>query len=152
LIKGIVVGVNELKTSNPLLCVDVIVRFQRKIVLIRRKNPPQGWALPGGVVDDGETVETAARREIDEEIGLELRDLSQWKVFSDPDRDPRGHAVSVCFTAAGRGTLEANSDADAVELFSLHSSFPDLAFDHDRILTDFQRQIFTPYRRLSEDG
>ncbi len=124
---------------NPLLAVDVIVRHERRIVLVKRKNPPSGWAIPGGFVETGETVEQAARRELREETSLELRSLRQWRIFSRPDRDPRQHVVSVCFKAQGQGTMQANSDAASVRTFSYYEPLPELAFDHQQILKEYIR-------------
>lgn len=124
--------------SNPLLAVDVIIRKNRKIVLIERDNAPEGWAIPGGFVEVNETVEEAARREIKEETDLRLRDLRQWHVYSDPERDPRQHVVSTCFTATGSGSFNADSDARRVKLFSVHEDWPKLVFDHKRILNDYR--------------
>lgn len=129
---------------NPLLAVDVLVRHERRIVLVERKNPPSGWAIPGGFVETGETVEAAARREIQEETSLQLRNLRQWRVFSAPKRDPRQHVVSVCFKARGQGTLEADTDALSTRSFSLHDPLPELAFDHQEILEEYVRSERTP--------
>lgn len=128
----------EANCSHPLLAVDAVVTFDGKVVLIRRKNPPEGWALPGGFVESGETVEQAVRRELCEETGLKLEDLRQWRVFSEPDRDPRRHVISLCFTASGRGSPEAATDAEEVGLFSLQAPWPDLVFDHRTILEQYR--------------
>lgn len=130
--------------KNPLLAVDTIIRYEKKIVLVERKNYPTGWALPGGFVDAGETVEAAARRETREETNLSLNDVKQWRVFSQPDRDPRQHVVSVVFTARGEGTLRADTDAATARSFSLHSDLPELAFDHETILEDYRAFRFRP--------
>ncbi|MEO0091821.1 MAG: NUDIX hydrolase [candidate division WOR-3 bacterium] len=122
--------------KQPRLTVDVIIEYQGKIVLIKRKNPPLGWALPGGFVEYGETVESAAIRESKEETGLDLIELKQFHTYSDPSRDPRGHTVSVVFTAKGKGVLKADDDAEDVGLFSLEN-LPELVFDHKKILQDF---------------
>lgn len=120
---------------TPLLAVDVIILQDGKIVLIRRKNPPfQGmWALPGGFVEVGETVEAAAVREAHEETGLDVELKGLVGVFSDPGRDPRGHTVSVCFIALGHGTPQASSDAREARLFP-PDGLPGLAFDHESII------------------
>jgi ADP-ribose pyrophosphatase YjhB (NUDIX family) len=118
------------------------------VLLIHRRNPPHGWALPGGFVEYGETVEDAVRREMKEETGLDLQDLRQFRVYSDPTRDPRGHVVSVVFTARGVGKPEAGDDADRYRLVDL-SDIPEtgmtlgveratLVFDHAQILRDFR--------------
>jgi len=123
--------------KSPLLTVDIIIEYEKGIVLVERKNPPPGWALPGGFVEYGETVETAAAREAKEETGLTLENLKQFRVYSDPDRDPRSHTVSVVFTATGRGTPKADTDAKAVKVF-LKNNLPGIiAFDHRKIISDY---------------
>ncbi len=121
------------------LTVDCIIEMSGRIVLIRRKNPPFGWALPGGFVDEGETVEEAVRREMQEETNLSLEQLQQFHVYSDPGRDPRGHTVSVVFTATGMGELKAQDDASEIALFTEGSLPDDIAFDHRTILNDYFR-------------
>lgn len=129
------------RPETPLLTVDVVIelvdRPDRPIVLIERANPPPGWALPGGFVDVGETVEQAAAREAREETGLAVRLIHLLGVYSDPQRDPRGHTVSVTFVAEGQGTPVASDDAKHVEVFPADRP-PALAFDHDRILADYR--------------
>ncbi|HUI40030.1 MAG TPA: NUDIX hydrolase [Methanothrix sp.] len=126
--------------KTPLLAVDAVIFFRSGIVLIRRDNQPyQGcYALPGGFVEVGETVEDAAHREAREETGLEIGILALVGVYSDPGRDPRGHVVSIAFLAKGRGSLQSGSDARSVEIFR-PGSLPPLAFDHDRIIRDALR-------------
>jgi ADP-ribose pyrophosphatase YjhB (NUDIX family) len=109
-------------------------------VLIRRKNPPRGWALPGGFVDYGESLETAAVREAREETSLSVRLLYQLGAYSAPQRDPRYHTISVVFVARGNGEPVAADDARDVGVFDRDSLPEDLAFDHGKILEDyFQR-------------
>jgi ADP-ribose pyrophosphatase YjhB (NUDIX family) len=122
------------------LTVDCIIEIDGKIVLIKRKNPPHGWALPGGFVDEGETVEEAVRREMEEETNLSLKHLRQFHVYSDPQRDPRGHTVSVVFTATGEGELKAKDDAADIGLYSKAALPVEIAFDHRRILNDYFRK------------
>jgi len=123
---------------GPELAVDCVILLEGKVLAIHRRNPPLGWALPGGFVEYGETVEQAVRREMKEETGLELEDLRQFRVYSDPKRDPRGHVVSVVFTARGLGKPEAGDDADRYRLIDL-DNIPEseLVFDHAKILRDF---------------
>lgn len=122
---------------NPKLTVDIIIDIGGKVVLIKRRNPPPGWALPGGFVDYGETVENAAAREAKEETSLDLCELRQFHVYSAPNRDVRGHTVSVVFTARGRGVPKADDDAQEIALFA-HDSLPAaIAFDHRQILADY---------------
>jgi 8-oxo-dGTP diphosphatase len=120
--------------------VDAIVSPRPgSVVLVERRFPPQGWALPGGFVDEGETVEAAVRRELREETGLTLHDVALFGVYSDPTRDPRGHTVSVVYTATASGTPEAGDDAARAEVFSLDALPEPIAFDHGRILDDYRR-------------
>lgn len=121
---------------NPFLTVDIIIEYHDGIVLIERKNPPHGWALPGGFVDYGESLETAAQREALEETGLELVELRQFRAYSDPTRDPRQHNVSVVFIATGVGTLCAGDDAARARSFPL-DQLPPLCFDHSRIVKEW---------------
>ena len=123
--------------KNPLPTVDVIATIDKKIVLIKRKNPPYGWALPGGFIDWGESAEEAAIREIREEIGIDLINLRQFHCYSEPERDPRFHTITVVFTAEGIGTPHAGDDAAGVKLFDKQSLPASLAFDHKRILNDY---------------
>ncbi len=126
--------------ATPALAVDVVIelvdRPERPIVLIRRRNPPPGHALPGGFVDVGETVEDAARREAQEETGLVVRLGPLLGVYSDPRRDARGHTVSVVFVATAAGHPEADDDAAAV-LVTAPERLPDMAFDHAQIIADY---------------
>lgn len=121
---------------NPVPTVDVIIETEGKIVLIKRKNPPDGWALPGGFVDYGESFETAAAREALEETGLTVRNLTQFHTYSDPGRDPRQHTASTVFIAQGEGAPRAGDDAAEAGLFGEHD-LPGLVFDHGRILADY---------------
>jgi len=119
------------------LTVDCIIEINGKIVLIKRKNPPFGWAIPGGFVEEGETVEEAVRREMDEETNLSLRNLEQFHVYSDPSRDPRGHTVSVVFTAKGGGIAKAKDDAKELTLFTEDDLPGNISFDHKKIISDY---------------
>ncbi len=121
---------------NPFPTVDVIIEIDNKIVLIERKNPPYGWALPGGFVDYGESYENAAKREALEETGLIVENLHQFHTYSDPERDARFHTASTVFIAQATGKLKAGDDAARAELFDQHN-LPSLAFDHHRILQDY---------------
>ena len=121
---------------NPAPTVDIIIEIGEAIVLIERKNPPPGWALPGGFVDYGESFEDAARREALEETGLEVQLLRQLHTYSHPDRDARRHTASTVFIATASGVPLAADDAKDARLFSLNE-LPKLAFDHTRILADY---------------
>jgi 8-oxo-dGTP diphosphatase len=128
------------RPPTPAVAVDVVIelldRPGRPIVLIERRGPPLGHSLPGGFVDIGETVEDAARREMREETGLDVRLTRLLGVYSDPSRDPRGHTVSIVFVGAATGVPRAGDDARSV-LVTDPASTPALAFDHARILGDY---------------
>lgn len=137
------------KYRNPFPTVDIIIEIhpdpgdpgtseeERRIVLIKRKNPPFGWALPGGFVDYGESLEAAAVREAKEETSLEVTLLFQFGAYSNPTRDPRQHTISVVFVANASGIPKAADDAQEIGIFDRHSLPDRLAFDHERILQDF---------------
>lgn len=122
--------------KGPSPTVDIIIDIDGKIVLIERKNPPYGWALPGGFVDYGESYEEAALREAKEETGLIVTDLRQFHTYSDPDRDARQHTASTVFTGEAAGQPVAGDDAGRAGLFD-EGSLPPLVFDHARILADY---------------
>ena len=121
---------------NPTPTVDIIIEIKDQIVLIERKNPPYGWALPGGFVDYGESYEAAALREAKEETGLTVLRLRQFRTYSNPDRDPRSHTASTVFIGQAEGSPYAGDDASNAELFS-KDKLPQLAFDHADILEDY---------------
>ncbi len=134
----------ELKT--PFVTVDIIIRYKGGIVMIERKNPPPGWAIPGGFVDIGESLEEAAIREAKEETSLDVTLIEQFHAYSKPGRDPRFHTVSVVFIAEGKGTLAGRDDARKAEVFT-EGSLPDqIAFDHAEILTDYFSYLKTGKR------
>lgn len=121
---------------NPIPTVDIIIEMDGGIVLIERKNPPYGWALPGGFVDYGETLENAAMREALEETGLTVRLKGQMHTYSNPERDLRFHTISTVFIGHGDGTLQAGDDARKAAIFA-KDKMPALAFDHSEILYDY---------------
>ncbi len=125
------------KYRNPFPTVDIIIELEGGIVLIRRKNPPHGWAIPGGFVDYGESLETAAVREAGEETSLKVELLKQLGAYSDPGRDPRMHTITVVFVAKGIGRPRAQDDAADIGVFLEHTLPDDLAFDHHKILRDY---------------
>jgi len=125
---------------NPIPTADIIIRIGPGVVLIDRKNPPFGWALPGGFIDYGETAEHAAIREAREETSLAVTDLKLVGVYSDPDRDPRHHTLTVVFAAQGHGIPEAADDAKGIGVFIREDLPSPLAFDHAKILEDFFSQ------------
>ena len=124
------------KHRNPLPTVDIIIEVGDRIVLIERRNPPFGWALPGGFVDYGESFETAALREAEEETGLQVTGLRQFHTYSDPGRDARHHTASTVFIGQAKGAPQAGDDAARAELFG-ENNLPVLAFDHAKILADY---------------
>jgi ADP-ribose pyrophosphatase YjhB (NUDIX family) len=128
---------------NPFPTVDVVIELDAgddppAVVLIQRRNPPRGWALPGGFVDYGETVEEAARREMAEETGLAVELLGVLGVYSDPARDPRQHNLSVVFVGRARGRPQAGDDARDLALFSPDRLPATLCFDHALILEHYR--------------
>lgn len=137
---------------NPTPTVDVVILMpggadgEDGVVLIERNNPPHGWALPGGFVDVGETCEQAAVREMKEETGLDVILTGLLGVYSDPNRDPRQHTMSVVYTGVARNpqALGAGDDAGQAKIFPL-GQWPELAFDHVLIMKDF----LSNYHRLN---
>ena len=129
---------------TPPVAADVIIelvdRPGRPIVLIERRNPPAGHALPGGFVDVGETVEDAARREAREETGLDVQLRGLLGVYSDPGRDPRGHTITIVYVGEASGEPAAGDDAAAIVVADPEAP-PPLAFDHERILRDYLRRL-----------
>jgi 8-oxo-dGTP diphosphatase len=135
--------------KTPYLAVDGIVNVQNEngefegIVLIERKYPPVGLALPGGFVEVGETVERALLREMEEEIGLKVVILRQFRVYSKPDRDPRFHTVSVVFECVARGEPKGRDDAKVARVYPYREiPFDRLVFDHGKILKDYLSSNF----------
>jgi ADP-ribose pyrophosphatase YjhB (NUDIX family) len=130
---------NEIEVyKNPIPTVDIIIEIESKgIVLIKRKNPPYGWALPGGFVDYGESLEEAAVREAKEETDLNVKLTGQFHTYSDPARDPRHHSISTVYIAKAKGTPQARDDAADIGIFN-ETNLPDtIAFDHRSILRDY---------------
>lgn len=124
---------------NPVPTVDIIIELGGGVVLIERKNDPHGWALPGGFVDYGESLEDAARREAEEETSLKVRLKRQLHAYSDPARDKRMHTLSVVFVAEADGRPEAKDDAKGVGVFTENDLPSPIVFDHARILSDYFR-------------
>ncbi len=135
-------GTEIRRYKNPVPTVDIIIEVEtpdgkKGIVLIDRKNFPPGWAIPGGFVDYGESCEQAAVREAKEETSLDVKLVRQLGAYSDPNRDPRQHTISVVFVARAKGTPVAADDAADVGIFNRDNLPILLAFDHRRILNDY---------------
>ncbi|WP_150048030.1 MULTISPECIES: NUDIX domain-containing protein [Methylomonas] len=130
---------------TPLLAADILIELvdhpQRPFVLIERGFPPYGWAVPGGFVDVGETVERAAIREAKEETGLDVTLIALLGIYSNPERDPRNHSVTAVYVAQAHGTPVAGDDAKNFGLFSFDNLPEQLAFDHAMVLADYQAYI-----------
>lgn len=135
------------KPITPLLAADALIvlidRPGRPFVLIERANPPFGWAIPGGFVDIGETLEHAAIREAREETGLDVHLTSLLGIYSNPQRDPRNHTVTAVYIAEATGTPKADDDAKNLDTFTLDTLPTGLAFDHAQVLADYKRYIET---------
>lgn len=126
--------------QNPLPTVDIIIELDGKgIILIMRKNNPRGWAIPGGFVDYGESLEAAAIREAREETGLDVTLMRQLHTYSKPDRDPRHHTITTVFSATASGTPLAADDAVEIGIFTDSDLPSPLMFDHAEILADYYR-------------
>ena len=126
---------------NPVPTVDIIIEIgDGGIVLVRRKNPPVGWALPGGFVDYGETLEEAAVREAKEETSLSITLTGQFHTYSNPGRDPRRHTITTVFTAAADGAPRAGDDAEKAGVFHEGNLPSPVVFDHADILADYFRR------------
>ncbi len=127
----------EREYRNPFPTVDIIIEIDGGVVLVKRKNPPYGWALPGGFVDYGESLEDAAIREAREETGLEIELIRQFHTYSAPGRDPRFHTITTVYIARAEGTPRAGDDAGEVGVFTRDTLPEDIAFDHRDILEDY---------------
>ncbi len=126
---------------NPFPTVDIIIEIEKSqkkgIVLIKRKNPPFGWAIPGGFVDYGESIEQAALREAEEETTLKVNLIRQFHTYSEPGRDPRHHTIATVFIASASGKPEGRDDAAEAAIFSRDEIPADMAFDHKTIIEDY---------------
>ena len=141
----------KVKYRNPVPTVDIIIEIdnnesrdlhERRVVLIERKNPPYGWALPGGFVDYGESLEEAAIREAYEETSLRISLIRQFHTYSDPKRDPRQHTVTTVYIARAMGKPRGRDDAKRADVFSIDNLPKDMAFDHEKILDDYRNKRF----------
>ncbi len=134
--------------KNPLPTVDCIIELPgERVVLIRRKNPPLGWALPGGFVDEGERLDVAAKREAREETGLEVEVVEQFFTYSDPARDPRKHTLSTVYLCRATGEPQGSDDAAEARAFPVDGLPRELCFDHGTILADYLAYKRTGQRR-----
>lgn len=133
---------------NPSPTVDVVILLpDDRVVLIERKNPPHGWALPGGFVDEGERLDIAAVREAREETGLHVRLVEQFFSYSDPRRDPRQHTISTVFIGRASGDPKGADDAAQARAFAWERLPDPIVFDHREILADVRRYLLTGARR-----
>lgn len=134
---------------NPAPTVDAVILLPGdRVVLVRRRNPPHGWAIPGGFVDDGEPLAVAAAREAEEETGLSVTLLEQFHSYSDPARDPRRHTISTVFLARAEGEPRGGDDAAEARAFAWDALPSPIVFDHREVLGDVRRYLLTGARRL----
>jgi 8-oxo-dGTP diphosphatase len=133
-------GAKVKEYRNPLPTVDIIIELPEGIVLIKRRNEPFGWAIPGGFVDYGESLESAAQRESLEETSLTVSDLRLLGCYSDPARDARSHNISTVYVAKGSGTPQAGDDAAGLAVFPVDALPEPLCFDHGKILADYLKR------------
>ena len=138
---------NTKSGCNPLPTADIIIETEEGIVLVERKNPPLGWALPGGFVEYRESLEETAVREAKEETGLDIENLRQFHTYSAPGRDPRWHTITTVFTARAKGRPKAGSDAKGVKVFPVDRLPDKLAFDHKEVINDYLK--YKRSRKLS---
>ncbi len=127
----------EREFRNPFPTVDIIIEINGGVVLVKRKNPPHGWALPGGFVDYNESLEDAAVREAKEETGLDIELIRQFHTYSKPGRDPRFHTITTVYIAKAKGTPKAGDDAKDVGIFQRDNLPDNIVFDHKDILEDY---------------
>ena len=126
------------------LTVDVIAIYGGGVVVIKRDYFPPGLALPGGKVEEGESIEKALVRELKEETNLDIISMKQFHTYSEPDRDPRGHYISTVFVCEASGELKAGSDAKntrIIKLDEIDSLKDKFAFDHYKILCDYRKNF-----------
>ena len=139
-VEGYLVSMTQKTYRNPVPTVDVIIELPGGIVLVKRKNYPYGWAIPGGFVDYGESLEDAAKREAKEETGMAVSGLEQFHTYSAPGRDPRHHTISTVFTARGSGNPKPDDDAEEAAVFTENNLPDNFAFDHKEIVKEYFRE------------
>ena len=128
-------------SAGPYVTVDAIIELDEGIVIIERSNPPFGWALPGGFVDYGESLEDAVKREAKEETNLDLTQIRQFHTYSNPQRDPRFHTIGTVFIAKAKGRPKAGDDAAGLKVIKRSEIEKlDFAFDHKKILQDYLKK------------
>ena len=131
--------------KGPFITIDAIIEINEGIVVIERSNPPFGFALPGGFVDYGESLEEAVKREAKEETGLDLTELKQFHTYSEPNRDPRFHTIGTVFIAKAKGKPKAGDDAKSLKVVKLSEIEKlDFAFDHKKIIQDYLKYKSAP--------
>ena len=137
-VRGYVDHLRDDLGSGPYVTVDAVIALEEGIILIERSNPPYGWALPGGFVDCGESLETAVKREAKEETDMDLVNIKQLMTYSDPGRDPRFHTVSTVFVAQGQGIPQFGDDAKGLKIVKYEDLLKlDYAFDHKQVIQDY---------------
>lgn len=129
--------------KKPVPVVDIIIKVDDGIILTKRKRKPKGWALPGGYIKYGESAEDAVKREALAETSIEIDNIQQFGVYSDPDRDPRRHLISLVFTADGEGLPVGDEDSEDIGIFTEDMLPSPLAFDHEEILQDYFESLKT---------
>ncbi len=140
-VHGYVRHIQEKLSLGPYVTVDIIIEMNEGSILIERSNPPYGWALPGGFLDYGESLEQAAAREAREETNMDLEDLRQFHTYSKPGRDPRFQTVSTVFIAKGKGTPQFGDDAKGLKIVRYEDLLKlDYAFDHKNIIKEYREQ------------
>jgi len=148
-VTGYVRHVQETLGPGPYVTTDIIIELEAGIILIERSNPPYGWALPGGFVDYGETLEGAAAREAKEETNMDLENIQQFHTYSDPNRDRRFHTISTVFIAKGKGAPQFGDDAKGLKIVKYEDLLKlEYAFDHGKIIQDYLEQKQQHNRRL----
>ncbi len=139
---GYIVHVQDTLGMGPYVTVDAIIERPEGIVIIERSNPPYGWALPGGFVDYGESLEQAVAREVLEETCLQFVDFRQMKTYSDPSRDPRFHTISTVFVGRGEGNPQAADDAKNLRVIARDELLSgEYAFDHKKVIEEYLERL-----------